>query len=115
MEGQGTMPDSKPAEQSAASKPAQPEAKPAEAKPQARQGDNDPGKGTGDAVKAQHVARTTVPGRDGVDARLDNRSNSELDPPPYDGVNKPQHVDGPDVAGQVEHTRSVLAARAKKA
>lgn len=103
------MPDSKPAEQSAAPKPAQ-----SEPKPQARQGDNDPGKGLGDELKSAHAARTSVPGRDGVDARLDNRSKSELEPPPYDGVNKPQHVDGPDVAGQIEHTRNVLAERAKK-
>jgi hypothetical protein len=101
------MPDSKPTEQSAAPKPAPPKNEPT-----ARDG----GDSIADATKAAHSARTIVPGREGVDARLDNRTPEALEQRTFGPDDaKPQQVDGPDVAGQIEHTRSVLAKRSKKA
>lgn len=100
------MPESKPAEQSAATKPTE--------KPQARQDQTDPGKGLGDEIAAAHKSRTTVPGRPDVDARLDNRSTEALTERTFGPDDaKPQHVSGPDVAGQAEHTRSILAKQKK--
>lgn len=67
----------------------------------------DPGAGVADAVTAQHEARTTVPGYPEIDARLDNRSGADR-PPLEQWPAKPQQIDGPDVAHQVEHTRATL-------
>lgn len=67
----------------------------------------DPTKGLTDAVQAQYEARTTVPGRPDIDARLDNRQGS-FRPPLEEWPAKPQQIDGPDVAHQVEHTRATL-------
>jgi hypothetical protein len=80
--------------------------------PQApRQGNSgqsqDPGEGLGDALQAQHKARTEVPGHPGIDARLDNRAGV-FRPPLEEWPAKPQQIDGPDVAHQVEHTRETL-------
>lgn len=98
------MPDSKAV--------AQPAAKPAQSEPN---DDEKPAAGRAqfsdlsDALQAGHKARTTVPGRPDVDARLDNRRPEDLESRTYGPDDeKPQHVDGPDVAGQVKHTRSVL-------
>lgn len=61
-------------------------------------------------MKSGHEARVTVPGAPGVDARLDNRSGK--DRPPLEAFPaKPQQIDGPDVMGQVEHTRRTLEGR----
>lgn len=80
---------------------------------QANSGQNtDPGKGFPAEVQAGHEARTTVPGYDGVDARLDNRTGAER-PPLEQWPAKPQQIDGPDVAHQVEHTRATLKDRAR--
>ncbi len=61
-------------------------------------------------ARNNHEARTTVPGADGVDARLDNRRGADR-PPLETWPAKPQQIDGPDVMTQVEHTRKVLAER----
>lgn len=68
-----------------------------------------PGEGLIGELQARHEARTTVPGAPGVDARLDNRAGAAR-PPLEDWPAKPQQVDGPDVAHQVEHTRATLDA-----
>jgi hypothetical protein len=60
-----------------------------------------------DEVTASHERRTSVPGASNVDARLDNRTGSDR-PPLESFPAKPQQVDGPDVAHQVEHTRATL-------
>lgn len=65
------------------------------------------GEGLGEALRAQHEARVTVPGRPDVDARLDNRQG-RFRPPLEQWPAKPQQVDGPDLAHQVEHTRRTL-------
>lgn len=99
--------DNKPAEQKPAAKTGQP----ASPQRQANSGQNEePGEGLKEALQASHESRTKVPGFDGVDARLDNRSGAER-PPLEEWPAKPQQVDGPDVAGQLEHTRRVLAER----
>lgn len=104
------MADTKPAASTPAPK-STPEPKPAEKPAEAKA---DPGKGLADELAAHHKARTTVPGREGVDARLDNRPPEAFEPVTFGPDDaKPQHVDGPDVVGQVEHTRKVLAARKK--
>lgn len=115
MERQEIMAETKPAAPSPTPRAAAPSPTPraAEPKTEAAPKPADPSKGLSDEIKASHHARITVPGRDGVDARLDNRSVEELETPVYDGVNKPQHVNGPDVAGQVEFTRKVLAKQNK--
>jgi hypothetical protein len=68
----------------------------------------------GDDIKSEmdqlHRLRTSVPGVEGADARLDNRQASEL-PGEEAYADKPQHVDGPGVKEQFEHTREVLAGR----
>lgn len=78
---------------------------------QPRQGNSgqneDPGAGLGDALRSQYAARTTVPGHEGIDARLDNRQG-RFRPPLEEWPAKPQQIDGPDVAHQVEHTRETL-------
>jgi hypothetical protein len=102
----------KPAAQGAPSQPAEPQAKsqPAQAS-QPRQGNSgqaqEPGEGLREALQAAHEARTTVPGAPGVDARLDNRTGAAR-PPLEEWPAKPQQVDGPDVAGQAEHTAATL-------
>lgn len=110
------MADTKPAAASASapkSDPPKAEQKTDESKPVVQAG-TDTGKGLADELKAHHAARTTVPGRDGVDARLDNRTPDAFEQRTFGPDDpKPQHVDGPDLAGQVEHTRDVLAERAK--
>ena len=109
------MADNKPAEQ-AKNAPASstPRAHGQEPAAQPRQGNSgqrqEPGDGLRDAVQAAHRARTTVPGFDGVDARLDNRTGADR-PPLEEWPAKPQQIDGPDVAGQLEHTRRVLSER----
>lgn len=106
------MADTKPAEQSATKT----EAKPAAAQPQ-RQANSgqktDPGAGVADQLKAGHTARTTVPGHEGIDARLDNRAGAAR-PPLEEWPAKPQQIDGPDVAHQAEHTRATLKDREEK-
>lgn len=71
-----------------------------------------PGDVTGVAQEAResHERRTTVPGADNVDARLDNRTGADR-PPIEKWPAKPQQIDGPDVMHQVEHTRRVLQER----
>lgn len=110
------MAESKPAEPAKAAEPAKPAASPkVEPKPEPAESprggnsgqDTDPTKGLADAVQAQHKARTEVPGHPGIDARLDNRSGAQR-PPLEEWPAKPQQVDGPDVAHQVEHTRATL-------
>lgn len=59
------------------------------------------------AAQDAHEARVSVPGADGVDARLDNRQGAQR-PPLEDFPAKPQQVDGPDVLHQVEHTARTL-------
>ena len=90
---------------------AQPKPQPA---PQPRQGNSgqnvEPGEGIRDAVESSFKARTQVPGFDGIDARLDNRSGAAR-PPLEEWPAKPQQIDGPDVAGQAEHTRKALQDR----
>lgn len=66
--------------------------------------------GIGKDMKSGHEARTTVAGAPGVDARLDNRSGKDR-PPMETFPAKPQQIDGPDVMGQVEHTRRTLEDR----
>lgn len=108
------MPDSKPAE-SSASKNEPPKAAAQQAPQQApqapRQGDSDqnadPTTGLRAAVQAQHKGRTEVPGRPGVDGRLDNRQG-RFAPPVEEWPAKPQQIDGPDLAHQAEHTRRTL-------
>jgi hypothetical protein len=72
--------------------------------------DQEPGDGLGAALEASHKARTEVPGHEGVDARLDNRGGAAR-PPVEEWPAKPQQIDGPDLAGQLEHTRRVLQER----
>lgn len=109
------MADSKPAEQAKNTPTANtPRAHGQEPASQPRQGnsgqDHEPGDGLRDAAQAAHQARTTVPGFEGVDARLDNRTGAER-PKLESWPAKPQQIDGPDVAHQAEHTRATLADR----
>lgn len=78
----------------------------------ARSGDrgDNPFGGVADELRESHERRTTVPGADNVDARLDNRRGADR-PPLEEWPAKPQQVDGPDVMGQVEHTRRTLEDR----
>lgn len=70
--------------------------------------------GIGAEMAALHASRTVVEGRD-VDARLDSRSLDEMSKPKLpEGVDKPQHVSGPDLAGQRKYTADFLAAKAKR-
>lgn len=69
-----------------------------------------PGSGVGEQIRRDHEARVTVPGAGNVDARLDNRRGADR-PPLEEWPAKPQQIDGPDVMGQVEHTRRTLADR----
>lgn len=69
-----------------------------------------PGGGVAQELRDSHERRTTVPGADNVDARLDNRTGADR-PPLETFPAKPQQIDGPDVMHQVEHTRRVLAER----
>lgn len=86
--------------------PSQPQA--ASQQRQANSGQSDePGEGLRDALQATHEARTTVPGRPGVDARLDNRTGAAA-PPVESWPAKPQQIDGPDLAHQAEHTAATL-------
>lgn len=105
--------ENKPAEQSRLSGQTAPTSQP-QPQPQPRQGnsgqDSEPGEGLKDAVQAAHAARTEVPGRPGVRAELDNRSGLAA-PQRVEWPAKPQQIDGPDLAGQAEHTRRVLAER----
>lgn len=55
----------------------------------------------------RHTQRVTVPGARNVDARLDNRFGAQR-PPLEEFPAKPQQVDGPDIAGQIEHTARAL-------
>lgn len=74
--------------------------------------------GMADQMKAHHKARTEVPSRPDVDARLDSRSADQLEPPVGStdpDAAKPQHVDGPDVAGQAEWTAKTLREKAPQA
>lgn len=68
--------------------------------------------GVAEEAKRTHEQRISVPGAANVDARLDNRVGADR-PPLESFPAKPQQVDGPDVIHQVEHTRKVLADRAK--
>jgi hypothetical protein len=82
--------------------------------PQPRQGnsgqDSEPGEGLRAAMEAAYKARTEVPGRPGVDARLDNRSGVNA-PPLEEWPAKPQQIDGPDLEHQAEFTRKFLEGR----
>lgn len=99
----------------AAPQPGQPNQPPPQPKPAAAQPagqDNsgrssEPGEGLADALQAQFKARTEVPGHPGIDARLDNRQG-RFRPPVERWPAKPQQVDGPDLAGQLDHTRQTL-------
>ncbi|MGX4657099.1 hypothetical protein ACWCHM_26120 [Micromonospora sp. SCSIO 07396] len=71
---------------------------------------SNPAGGLAAELQADHERRVTVPGAPNVDARLDNRTGDDR-PPVESWPAKPQQVDGPDVMGQVEHTRRVLADR----
>lgn len=101
----------RPAAQPQAQAQPQPQAQPQAQASQPRQGNSgqsqDPGEGLREALQASHEARTTVPGRPGVDARLDNRTGAAA-PRLEEWPAKPQQVDGPDLAGQAEHTRATL-------
>jgi hypothetical protein len=102
--------ENKPGEQATAQpKPAQ-----SQPSPQPRQGnsgqDSEPGEGLADALEASFKARTEVPGHEGVDARLDNRAGA-FRPRLEEWPAKPQQVDGPDLAGQIEHTKRALQER----
>src|SRR5690606_7655634 len=66
--------------------------------------------GVAQELRESHERRTSVPGVSDVDARLDNRTGADR-PPLESWPAKPQQVDGPDVAGQVAHTRKSLAER----
>ena len=103
------MADSKPAEQ-AKNEPPKSTHQPQSAS-SLRQGNSgqsqDPGEGLREALQAAHEARTTVPGRPGVDARLDNRTGVAA-PRVESWPAKPQQVDGPDLAHQAEHTAATL-------
>jgi hypothetical protein len=104
------MPDSKSAAEPTkqAGQPAASKPEPAESPRGGNSGqDSDPTKGLADALQAQHKARTEVPGHPGIDARLDNRSGAAR-PPLEEWPAKPQQIDGPDVAHQLEHTRATL-------
>jgi hypothetical protein len=112
------MADTKPSE---ASKPAaqEPKSEPKQSQPaaqsaQPRQGNSgqseDPGAGLAGALQTQFETRTQVPGHPGIDARLDNRAGA-FRPPLEEWPAKPQQIDGPDVAHQVEHTRATLQDR----
>lgn len=74
----------------------------------------DPTAGVAEEMAASHERRTTVPGAPNVDARLDNRTGDQR-PPVESWPAKPQQIDGPDVMGQVEHTRRALADREREA
>ncbi|MEU1810958.1 hypothetical protein [Micromonospora aurantiaca (nom. illeg.)] len=69
-----------------------------------------PQAGVRQEVTDAHQARIAVPGADQVDARLDNRTGADR-PPVEQWPAKPQQIDGPDVAHQVEHTRRTLRER----
>jgi hypothetical protein len=105
----------KPAAQDGPSKPAEPQARQAQAQSQSagepRRGNSgqsqEPGEGLREALQASHEARTTVPGAPGVDARLDNRTGANR-PRLEEWPAKPQQIDGPDLAGQSEHTAATL-------
>jgi hypothetical protein len=68
---------------------------------------SDPNSGVRQAVESGYEARTTVPGHEGVDARLDNRAGP-LRPPLEEFPAKPQQIDGPDVTRQNDFTRENL-------
>lgn len=90
------------------SQPQKPESQPASQQRQANSGQADePGEGLRDALQAAHAARTTVQGRPGVDARLDNRTGAAA-PRLEEWPAKPQQIDGPDLAHQAEHTAATL-------
>ena len=72
--------------------------------------DSNPGAGVADQLRESFEARTTVPGADNVDARLDNRRGADR-PKLEEWPAVPQQVDGPDVMHQAEHTRKVLQDR----
>ena len=109
--------ESKPAEQnkpSGTSTPSSSSSSPRQSeqdKPQPRQGNSgqsqEPGEGMAAALQEQHQARTVVPGHPDVDARLDNRQGS-FRPRLEEWPAKPQQIDGPDLKGQIEHTRRTL-------
>jgi hypothetical protein len=107
----GAVPQPGQPNQPPAQQPPRPAAQPASQPEQPRQGNSgqsqDPGEGLREALQASHEARTTVPGRPGVDARLDNRTGAAA-PRLEEWPAKPQQVDGPDLAGQAEHTRATL-------
>jgi hypothetical protein len=73
----------------------------------------DPAGGVAEQLRTDHDRRITVPGAPNVDARLDNRTGDDR-PPVESWPAKPQQVDGPDVMGQVEHTRRALADRSRE-
>jgi hypothetical protein len=101
------MAENQPASSSPAAKPTQ-SAAPAAGKPQERKGGANPTGGVAAELEASFKNRTEVPGHPGIDARLDNRQG-RFRPPLDEWPAKPQQVDGPDVAGQLEHTRKTLA------
>lgn len=111
------MADSKPAEQRPAVQ-SSPTAKQETAAPQPRRSNPDQDSDGGESglraeMEAAHKARTEVPGRPGVDARLDNRSGVNA-PPVEEWPAKPQQIDGPDLEHQAEFTRAFLAERESK-
>jgi hypothetical protein len=100
---------------SSASQPKQAQPAPSQPKASGQRSDNsgqdyDPTQGVGDELQARHEQRVTVPGYPNVDARLDNRSGVER-PPLEEFPAKPQQIDGPDVMGQIAHTRETLQSR----
>ena len=93
--------DNKPGEQKPAQTPSP--AQPSQAQRAGNSGQNqDPTKGVKDELQ--------VPGHPGIDARLDNRAGADR-PPLEEWPAKPQQIDGPDVAHQIEHTRRTLKDR----
>jgi hypothetical protein len=76
--------------------------------------DQDPNSGIADELRESYERRTTVPGADNVDARLDNRVGDQR-PKVEEWPAKPQQVDGPDVMGQAAFTRKHLQDRENKA
>jgi hypothetical protein len=97
----------KPDERTAADKSAQKADDTASRREAASGQTQSPTTGVKEELRASHERRTTVPGAPNIDARLDNRSGANR-PKLETFPAKPQHIDGPDVMHQVEHTRRTL-------
>lgn len=97
----------KPAESTAANKSAQKTDDTASRREAASGQTQNPMTGVKAELQASHESRTTVPGAPNIDARLDNRSGADR-PKLETFPAKPQHLSGPDVMHQVEHTQRTL-------